>query len=64
MNVTVWSYVDQLNVAVLTDHQTLDDAHQATDALLREFAEIWAATGFTGQPTPVSTALAQASVLI
>ncbi|MDT5141280.1 MAG: diacylglycerol O-acyltransferase / wax synthase [Mycobacterium sp.] len=64
MNVTVWSYVDQLNVAVLTDHQTLDDAHQATDALLREFAEIWAATGFPGQPTPVSTALAQASVLI
>jgi WS/DGAT/MGAT family acyltransferase len=64
MNITVWSYVDQLNVAVLTDHQTLDDAHQVTDALLREFAEIWGATGFPGQPTTVSTALAQASAAL
>jgi WS/DGAT/MGAT family acyltransferase len=61
MNVTVWSYVDQLNVAVLTDRQTLEDAHHATDALLREFAEIWRAAGFAGEPTTVSMALAQAS---
>lgn len=64
MNVTVWSYVDQLNVAVLTDHQTLDDAHQATDALLRAFAEIWGAAGFPGQPATVTTVLAQASALL
>jgi diacylglycerol O-acyltransferase len=61
MNITVWSYVDQLNVSVLTDHQTLDDAHEATDVLLRAFAEIRRAAGFPGEPAAVSAALAQAS---
>jgi diacylglycerol O-acyltransferase / wax synthase len=61
MNITVWSYVDQLNVSVLTDHRTLDDAHEATDALLRAFAEIRRAAGFPGEPAVVSAALAQAS---
>ena len=33
VNITVWSYVDQLGVAVLTDDQTFNDPHEATDAL-------------------------------
>ena len=30
MNITVWSYVDQLNISVLADDQTLEDTHEAT----------------------------------
>lgn len=40
MNITVWSYVDQLAISVLTDDRTLEDPHEATDALLAAFAEI------------------------
>ena len=29
MNITVWSYVDQLAISVLTDDLTLDDPHEA-----------------------------------
>ncbi len=32
MNITVWSYVDQLAISVLTDDRTLEDPHEATDA--------------------------------
>ena len=27
INITVWTYVDQLNVSVLTEDPTLDDPH-------------------------------------
>ena len=40
MNLTVWSYVDQLNLSVLSDDQTFKDTHDATDAFVRAFAEI------------------------
>jgi diacylglycerol O-acyltransferase / wax synthase len=40
MNLTVWSYVDQLNLSVLSDDQTFKDTHDATDAFGRAFAEI------------------------
>ncbi|EUA10854.1 acyltransferase, WS/DGAT/MGAT family protein [Mycobacterium kansasii 732] len=40
LNVTVWSYVDQLNIAVLTDGATVDDPHEVTAAMNTEFAEI------------------------
>jgi diacylglycerol O-acyltransferase / wax synthase len=30
MNITVWSYADQLAISVLTDARTLDDPHEAT----------------------------------
>ena len=40
VNITVWSYVDQLGIAVLTDDQTFNDAHDATDALSSAFAEL------------------------
>jgi diacylglycerol O-acyltransferase / wax synthase len=48
LNVTVWSYVDQLNVAVLSDDSTLGDTHDVTDALLAAFAELREAVGLTG----------------
>ena len=40
VNITVWSYVDQLCIAVLTDDQTFDDPHEATDALTCAFSEL------------------------
>jgi diacylglycerol O-acyltransferase / wax synthase len=40
MNLTVWSYVDQLNLSVLSDDQTFKDTHDATDAFVRAFTEI------------------------
>ncbi len=45
VNITVWSYVDQLGVAVLTDDKTFRDAHDATDALSCAFDELRAAAG-------------------
>jgi WS/DGAT/MGAT family acyltransferase len=61
MNFTVWSYVDQLNFSVLTDDLTLDDPHEATDALIHEFTGIREACGLSAELTPVDTAMAQAS---
>nr|WP_231123239.1 WSD1 family O-acyltransferase [Mycobacterium asiaticum] len=40
LNITVWSYVDQLNVSVLTDDITMDDPHEATQAMTDSFNEI------------------------
>lgn len=40
LNITVWSYVDQLNVSVLTDDVTMDDPHEATQAMTDSFNEI------------------------
>ncbi len=45
VNITVWSYVDHLGVAVLTDDLTLRDPHEATDALSAAFAELRGAAG-------------------
>ena len=49
VNITVWSYVDQLGVAVLTDDQTFNDPHEATDALIEGFGELRSAAGFSAQ---------------
>ncbi len=57
MNITVWSYVDQLAVSVLTDDRTLDDPHEATDALIESFVEIRRAAGLSAELTPVDSAL-------
>ena len=40
VNITVWSYVDQLGIAVLTDDQTFSDPHEATDAIKSAFSEL------------------------
>jgi diacylglycerol O-acyltransferase / wax synthase len=61
MNITVWSYVDQVNISVLTDDQTLKDPHEATDAMINAFAEIRSAAGFSGELTTVDTAMPRAS---
>jgi len=58
INVTVWSYVDQLNISVLTDDITLDDPHEATDAIVHAFTEIRSAAGLSGELTEVLTAMA------
>ncbi len=57
MNITVWSYVDQLAISVLTDDRTLDDPHEATDAMLDEFIEIRRAAGITDDLRPVAAAM-------
>ncbi|BCI52705.1 diacylglycerol O-acyltransferase [Mycolicibacterium litorale] len=57
MNITVWSYVDQLSISVLTDDRTLEDPHEATDAMVRSFAGIRAAAGIDGPLTDVPAAL-------
>ena len=44
MNLTVWSYVDQLNISVLSDDQTFDDVHDAVDAFVEAYAELQEAT--------------------
>jgi diacylglycerol O-acyltransferase len=57
MNITVWSYVDQLAISVLTDDRTLDDPHEATDAMLDAFIEIRRAAGLSGRLTPLDATL-------
>ncbi|MCP9273238.1 WS/DGAT/MGAT family O-acyltransferase [Mycolicibacterium arenosum] len=57
VNITVWSYVDQMGIAVLTDDRTFGDVHEATDALVRSFAEIHSAAGLSGQLAVVDAAL-------
>ena len=61
MNITVWSYVDQLNISVLTDDVTLDDPHKATDAMVQAFIELRTAAGLPVELTEVLTAMAPAS---
>jgi diacylglycerol O-acyltransferase len=61
MNITVWSYVDQLNVSVHTDDVTLDDPHEVTDAMVQAFTDLRAAAGLPAELTEVLTAMAPAS---
>jgi WS/DGAT/MGAT family acyltransferase len=51
MNITVWSYVDQLAISVLTDDRTLGDPHEATDAIVAAFIEIRRAAGLSDRLT-------------
>jgi diacylglycerol O-acyltransferase / wax synthase len=57
MNITVWSYVDQLSVSVLTDDLTTEDPHEVTDAMLRSFLDIRRAAGCSEELTEVGGAL-------
>ena len=57
LNITVWSYVDQLAISVLTDDVTLVDPHQATDAMIDAFTEIRRAAGLSDQLQPLGAAL-------
>jgi diacylglycerol O-acyltransferase / wax synthase len=58
LNITVWSYVDQLNISVLSDGSTVDDPHELTDAMIEAFIEIRRAAGLPGELTVVKKAMA------
>jgi diacylglycerol O-acyltransferase len=52
VNITVWSYVDQLNISVLADDATIGDPHEVTDAMIDAFALIGQAAGLSSKATP------------
>ncbi len=59
LNITVWSYVDQLNISVLADGETTDDPHEVTDGMVADFKKIRRAAGLSEELTVVETAMAQ-----
>ena len=59
-NMTVWSYVDQVDIAVLSDDLTFADAHEATDAMVHAFDVLREACGLP-RSSVVDTAMPQAS---
>ena len=58
LNITVWSYVDQLNVSVLSDGATLEDPHELTAAMVDAFTEIRRAAGLSEESTVVEGVMA------
>ncbi|CAM2840553.1 wax ester/triacylglycerol synthase family O-acyltransferase [Mycobacterium intermedium] len=48
LNITVWSYVDQLSISVLSDDATLNDTHEVTDAFVAAFIELYERAGLAG----------------
>ena len=57
LNITVWSYVDQLNISVLSDGATLLDPHELTDAMIDAFIEIRRAAGLSEELTVIENAM-------
>ena len=60
VNITVWSYVDEFNISVITDGATVDDPHEITQAMLEEFVEIRRVAGLSTDLSVVDKAMAQA----
>ena len=58
-NMTVWSYVDQVDISILSDDQTFTDIHEATDAMIHGLSEIRSAAGLPPLSV-VDTAMAPA----
>jgi diacylglycerol O-acyltransferase / wax synthase len=58
-NMTVWSYVDQVDISILSDDRTFDDVHEATDAMVHGLTEIRLAAELPPLST-VDTAMAPA----
>jgi diacylglycerol O-acyltransferase / wax synthase len=56
VNITVWSYVDQLNISVLADDVTFADPHDLTDAMVEAFGIIREAAGLAAGGSTASTA--------
>jgi diacylglycerol O-acyltransferase len=52
VNITVWSYVDQLNISVLADDVTFGDPHEVTDAMVDAFALVRQAAGLPAETAP------------
>ena len=63
INITVWSYVDQLNISVIADDRTLHDTHELTDAMLHSFSEIRGASGLSEELLEVRSAMPRASTV-
>ena len=61
MNITVWSYADQLSISVLTDAATLDDPHEVTDAMIDDFRALRVAARLSAELTPVDNAMPRAA---
>jgi diacylglycerol O-acyltransferase / wax synthase len=59
-NMTVWSYVDQVDISILSDDRTFNDVHEATDAMIHGLKEIRRAAGLP-EMTAVGTAMDQAT---
>lgn len=59
-NMTVWSYVDQVDVSILSDDQTFDDIHEATDAMIHGLSEIHFAAGLPAELSVVASAMGPA----
>ena len=62
VNITVWSYVDQLNISVIADDRTLADLHEMTDAMVHALGEIRTAAGFSDEIAMVESAMPPAMV--
>ena len=58
LNITVWSYVDQVDISVLSDDRTFNDIHEATDALIHGLIETRRAAGLPAELSTVDTAIA------
>ena len=63
LNITVWSYADQLNITVLADDRTLAEPHHATDAMIRSFAQIHSAAGLGPDMSAVNSAMPTAPAI-
>ncbi len=61
-NMTVWSYVDQVDISILSDDRTFHDIHEATDAMVHGLDEIRSAAGLPALSV-VSTAMAPATAV-
>jgi WS/DGAT/MGAT family acyltransferase len=60
LNITVWSYADQLNISVLSDGATVKDPHEVTEAMVASFVEIRKAAGLSENLTVIEAAMAPA----
>ena len=60
LNITVWSYADQLSISVLTDGATADDPHEVTDTMIDGLRELRRAAGLSGHLTKLDDAMPQA----
>jgi diacylglycerol O-acyltransferase / wax synthase len=58
LNITVWSYVDQLVFNVLEDGATVGDPHEVMDAMVAELVTIREAAGLSKRLVDVSSAMA------
>ena len=57
LNITVWSYADQLRISVLADGATVDDPHEVTDAMIDDFRALRTAAGLSENLTEVHAAM-------